>query len=94
MIRPSPKKLFAAALVTGMCLSFAARPAHACAVCFGDPNSPLVKGAASGVLVLGGITYAVLLAFAGVALSWTLRARKLRLRETESNLPTKLDQTR
>ena len=31
------------------------RPAQACSVCFGDPNSPLVKGAAMGVLVLAGV---------------------------------------
>jgi len=30
-------------------------PALACAVCFGDPDSPLTKGALMGVYVLFGV---------------------------------------
>ncbi len=53
------------------------RPAHACSVCFGDPNSPLVKGAAMGVLVLGGVIGFVLTGVAGTCLFWLHRSRRL-----------------
>ena len=49
----------------------------ACAVCFGDPNSLMTKGAKYGmaflILVVGG----VLAAMTSVALSWNRRARAL-----------------
>jgi hypothetical protein len=41
------------------------QPLLACAVCFGDPNSPMAIGASWGVLLLIGVTAAVLSAFAG-----------------------------
>ena len=55
----------------------ATRPAQACAVCFGDPNSEMVKGAKAGVLVLVVIVYAVLLTFASVAGFWMFKAKRL-----------------
>jgi len=51
--------------------------ANACAVCFGDPNSPLVKGARLGILFLGGVVVLVLGTIAGVAFTWSRRARAL-----------------
>ncbi len=51
------------------------RPVLACAVCFGDPNSPMAIGASWGVLLLGGITAAVLSAFAGFFLYLVKRSR-------------------
>lgn len=63
----------------------------ACAVCFGNPDSPMVQGAASGVLVLAGIIYTVLFGFVGIALFWTIRARKLRLSQSDSGRPPEND---
>ncbi len=53
----------------------APRPALACAVCFGDPNSPMAISASWGVLLLVGITAAVLSAFAGFFLYLVKRSR-------------------
>lgn len=51
----------------------------ACAVCYGDPNSAMVKGANNGILVLLAITVFVQLAF--VALFWSLWRRAKKRRE-------------
>ncbi len=56
-------------------------PAHACSVCFGNAQSPLVQGAAAGVIFLGVVVYAVLMGFGGLTLVCFLRARKLRRAE-------------
>jgi hypothetical protein len=50
-------------------------PVEACAVCFGDPNSPMAIGASWGVLLLVGVTAAVLSAFAGFFLYLVKRSR-------------------
>ena len=50
--------------------------AWACSVCYGDPESPLTKGALGGVIVLGGIVYTLLLGFVGVGAYWMVRARR------------------
>lgn len=56
---------------------------HACAVCFGEPNSPMVKGATAGVLVLGGVISFVLLCVAGTGMFWIHRSRRqARIEET------------
>ncbi|HYB99024.1 MAG TPA: hypothetical protein VEC57_07785 [Candidatus Limnocylindrales bacterium] len=49
--------------------------ATACAVCFGDPNSPLSKGADAGVLFLLGVVVVVLAMFASLFLYWMRRMR-------------------
>jgi len=51
------------------------KPVLACAVCFGDPNSPMAVGASWGVLLLVGVTAAVLSAFAGFFLYLVKRSR-------------------
>ena len=51
--------------------------ALACAVCFGDPDSPMAKGVVWGVLVLVGIVSFVLAGVAGTALFWLHRSRHL-----------------
>ena len=72
-------------LVTGLvALVLAAQPASACAVCFGDPNSQLVKGAKAGVIVLAVIVYFVVFAMVGVAGFWTIRARRLAARQPQA----------
>ncbi|MFQ5591075.1 MAG: hypothetical protein ACE5HE_07935 [Phycisphaerae bacterium] len=53
-----------------------ARQAFACSVCFGDPESPMAKGAAAGVLVLAGFIGFVLLGVAGAGLFWVHRSRR------------------
>lgn len=67
-------------------LGFAALPDRvlACAVCFGDPSSPLVQGAKYGVLVLAAFIYAVLFTMAGIAFVWYRRAKALELAEAAS----------
>lgn len=55
---------------------FSAVQASACAVCQGDPDSALTKGAEAGVLLLAIVTYAVLLGFAGMAVFWFVRTRR------------------
>ncbi|MDA1094186.1 MAG: hypothetical protein O3A25_13085 [Acidobacteria bacterium] len=50
-------------------------PMQACAVCFGDPNSTMAIGASWGVLLLVGVTAAVLSAFAGFFLYLVKRSR-------------------
>lgn len=53
-----------------------ANDAAACAVCFGDPDSALTKGAANGVIFLAAVVYLVLMAMGMVGVFWILRARK------------------
>lgn len=48
-----------------------------CTVCYGDPASPLSKGAAMGVIVLGVAIAGVLAAFSGLFLYWMKRARRV-----------------
>ncbi len=49
----------------------------ACAVCFGDPSSPLTLGAKAGVFFLLGVVVVVLGAIVGVGIFWARRARLL-----------------
>lgn len=50
--------------------------AWACAVCFGDPESDMVKGVAAGVWVMGGVIGFVLTGMAGTSLYWIQRSRR------------------
>ena len=49
----------------------------ACAACFGDPNSPLSKGAIAGVATLMACVGLVLAGIVAVALTWARRARAI-----------------
>ena len=51
----------------------------ACAVCFGDPNSPMTHGAKAGVAVLLGIVVSVLGGILAVAIFWMRRAKLLQV---------------
>ena len=53
-----------------------ARPALACAVCFGDPDSPLTRGALMGVYVLVGVVSFVLAGIAATSVFWIQRSRR------------------
>ena len=52
-------------------------PAHACAVCGGDKDSDLVKGALTGVIVMVMVTYGLLMSFVALGVSWFVRARRI-----------------
>ena len=51
--------------------------AQACAVCYSDPDSPMTKGALTGVLVLLAVIVTVLSLIFALALSWVKRAKSL-----------------
>ena len=51
--------------------------ADACAVCFGDPESPMAQGVVWGVLVLVAIVGFVLTGITGIAVFWMYRGRRL-----------------
>jgi len=67
-------------------LAVLARPAgaFACAVCFGDPDSDLVKGAAAGVWVLAGVIYGLLMCFGGFLGFCVVRVRRLEEANTDA----------
>ena len=56
-----------------------ASSAGACAVCYGNPESPLTKGMAAGIWVMLGCIGFVLAGFAGVFLYWMYRSRHIDL---------------
>ena len=53
----------------------------ACAVCFGDPNSPMVHGAMAGVWFLLGVVGFVLSSILGMTFYWIRRARLVQLQQ-------------
>lgn len=69
-------------LAAVMLLSSLPQKLHACAVCFGDPSSPLVQGAKYGVLFLAGVIYLLLFSMLGVVFVWYKRARALEEQES------------
>ncbi len=58
-------------------LGFLADSVAACAVCYGDPDSEMVRGAFMGVVVMIGVVSAMLACIAGTGLFWMHRSRKL-----------------
>lgn len=73
-----------------LALSISANQALACAVCYGDPESPLAKGAAAGVLVLMGVVGFVLLGVAGTGMYWVHRGRRLSRLDQEKEAHTEV----
>ena len=69
------KRCVRVSLTFGAAMLALSRPALACPVCFGDPNSPMAIGASWGILVLLGITAGILSAFAGFFLYLAKRSR-------------------
>lgn len=71
-------------MVGAFCLlALSANPLFACAVCFGNPNSDMVKGAKAGVLVMLVVVYSVVLTILGIAGCWFVRARRLAAAKTD-----------
>jgi hypothetical protein len=66
------KKTLAAVALVSLCLS---SDLWACAVCFGDPKSPMVHGALAAVWFLLGVVSFLLCCILGVAIHWYRRAR-------------------
>ena len=60
--------------------------ASACPVCFGDPNSAMVKGANNGILVLLGIVVFVQLGLVALFWSFWRRGQALRRRREQFHL--------
>lgn len=58
--------------------------AQACSVCFGDPESPMTKGAVAGVYVMVGFISFVLMGIAGTACFWMVRGRRLAISQPTS----------
>ena len=69
-------------LVTFMLVTALPDKLYACAVCFGDPASPLVQGAKYGVMFLAGVIYVLLFAMLGVVFFWYKRAQALEAEES------------
>jgi hypothetical protein len=65
----------AASFVAFALLVSAPAAAQACAVCFGDPESPLTKGMNAAILFLLGCITTVLAGFASLFLYWMRRSR-------------------
>jgi hypothetical protein len=59
-----------------LALLMVSQPVWACAVCFGDPNSPMVKSANTAILFLLAVIGSLLGGFAGLFLYWGKRARR------------------
>ncbi len=68
-------------LLSGFVLSLHPTSGYSCAVCYGDPASPMVQGAKAGVLFLAVFVYVVLMLMGSVVGYWMYRAHKLRLQE-------------
>jgi hypothetical protein len=71
--------MWRAVSVAMFAVAVSASPAVACAVCYGNPDSPLTKGMAAGIWVMLGCIGFVLAGFAGVFLYWMYRSRHIEL---------------
>lgn len=68
---------WALAMLAMIATALHAAPAWACSACFGDPQSNMARGAVWGVVVLGGVTYVLLMFVAGTGVFWYRRSRRL-----------------
>ena len=62
-------------MVAGCLLLFVAQSAFACPVCFGDPSSPLTKGATNAVWFLLGVIGFVQIGLIALFVTFWRRAR-------------------
>lgn len=76
--RPSAIRHRTLLMATVLIAAMAAPIAHACPVCFGDPNSPMAKSTSNGILFLLGIVGFVQIGFVALFFSFWRRARALK----------------
>ena len=74
--RPCPRPAFLIAVL----VILAPVVVHACPVCFGDPNSTMVKGTNNGIFFLLGVIGFVQVGLGAMFLAFWRRARALRAR--------------
>ena len=67
-----------AALASAMFVAILVSPAvsQACAVCFGDPKSPMTKGLNSALFVMIGVTYVVIIGGLAMFIRRAIRSRR------------------
>ena len=73
--------------LAGVAVLAASADVLACATCFGNPDSPMAKGALAGVIVLFGFISFVLVGVAGVSVFWFHRSRRLGVADRTENKP-------
>lgn len=76
-IRKLPPAAIAAFLAAAGTTLLKSHRAFACAVCFGDPNSLMTKGANWGILTLAIVIVMILVGIAAIAVIWGRRDRSL-----------------
>ncbi|MBX3395759.1 MAG: hypothetical protein KF841_10365 [Phycisphaerae bacterium] len=64
-------------LATLLFVLASASDAWACAVCQGDADSDLTRGAKAGVILMVAVTYVLLLGGGALIVSWIVRARRM-----------------
>lgn len=89
---PLEKTLRAISASAASLTAFAARPAEACQICFGDPNSPITKSAEMGVWFLLGVITMVEVGL-GIFFIVYLRRRARAFRDPSPRPPLKLVKT-
>lgn len=78
----------AAQLLAGLALALVASPAWACAVCFGNADSPVVEGVEMSVIFMVTITYTLIMGGLGGFLLLRIRARRrLQAEEAAGDTP-------
>lgn len=79
LLRKDLRPVLVVALAALVVLVVGATEAGACAVCYGNPQSPMVKGIAAGIWVMLGCIGFILAGFASVFLYWVYRSRHIDL---------------
>jgi hypothetical protein len=84
-----------AAVLLGAMLVLAPASTHACTVCFGEAEGPMIDGAKMGVYLLFGLTVAVQVAFGAFFVNLYRRSRDTARREAvkETMRVVKTDRT-
>lgn len=78
--RPCPSPRPRPAFLVSLALAITPVIANACPVCFGDPNSAMVKGTNNGVFFLLGVIGFVQIGLGAMFVGFWRRARSLRAR--------------
>ena len=72
--------------LAALAMVLTANSGWSCAVCFGDPEAPMTKGAQAGVIFLAGVVYSILMASGSVVVYWMIRARRLEREELSHSI--------